>query len=119
MFNPDGAVGGARQESGRVYVTFLAMEQLGDRYTEFLDYIEAKQPDRVIHIEPVVEWYDQGNTHEFFAQIYHWKRDYLMGLYPDLRRRVDEGRAVLEYCWKANFGHRFHTPYNVIVWHPT
>jgi hypothetical protein len=98
--------------------TMCALEQTGHRFGTFLDYLVAQRPRRVVHVEPTVELYDPGSSHDRLAIEYHSRRKYLTGFLPALKRLAAEGRIRLVYSRRLRFGSRFHECFSVHVWEP-
>lgn len=99
-------------------LTMCALEQIGDRFGSFLDYLLTKRPKRVVHVEPIVELYDSASPHDALAIRYHSQRKYLTGLLPHLQRLDQEGRIKLHRVQRLRFGSRFHECFCLIVWEP-
>lgn len=98
--------------------TLHAMEQLGERFGTFLDYLLRKRPALCLHIEPIVEQYEEDNLLDFLAIRYHHRRGYLRGFLPRLQQLATEGRVELLSQRRLQFGSFFHEAYSVIVWRP-
>jgi hypothetical protein len=98
--------------------TMCALEQVGDRFGPFLDYLIRERPRRVVHVEPTVELYDKTSSHDRLAIEYHTQRKYLHGLLPALEGFAAAGRIKLLYSRRMRFGSRFHECFSVHVWEP-
>jgi hypothetical protein len=98
--------------------TMCALEQTGDRFGAFLDYLLEQGPRRVVHVEPTVELYDPASSHDRLAIEYHTRRKYLTGLLPALKKLAAEERINLIYSRRLRFGSRFHECFSVHVWEP-
>lgn len=96
-------------------LTLHAMEQLGQGFTAFLDYLIAAKPKLVVHLEPIVELYDTANEFDRAAIAYHRKRGYLEGFLPALRSRPN---VEIVDTRRLGFGSTFHEAYSLIVWRP-
>jgi hypothetical protein len=115
FFAPDKSI----DLSGNAAVlTMCALEQTGERFGTFLDYLLERRPKRVVHVEPTVELYDPSSSHDRLAIKYHDGRKYLRGLQPALHRLADERRIRLLAVRRLRFGSRFHECYTVQVWEP-
>ena len=71
-----------------------------------------------VHIEPIVELYDECNPLDFLAGVYHRKRGYLEGFLPHLQALERKKKIELLEVTKATFGGIHHMAYSVIVWRP-
>lgn len=99
-------------------LTMCALEQVGERFHPFLDFLLAKRPRRVIHMEPMLELYDPGLPHDDLAIRYHQLRRYLTGLLPHLRALEEAGAIRFLKVQRLKFGSRFHECFSVVVWEP-
>lgn len=93
--------------------TCCALEQVGCRFAPFLQRLLDLKPKRVVHIEPLLELYDQDNVFDQVAIRHHLQRGYLMGLLPWLEKRVD---ILLKQ--RLHFGSRFGESFMLLVWEP-
>lgn len=98
--------------------TALAMEQMGVGWGAFLDYLLKNKPGICVHLEPLLELYDENNLLDFLAVRYHVKRGYLAGYLPTLRRYEQMGRVKILDARRLYFGGLYHEPYSVLVWRP-
>ncbi|SJZ42337.1 hypothetical protein SAMN02745126_00998 [Enhydrobacter aerosaccus] len=98
--------------------TMCALEQTGDRFGAFLDYLLQQRPRRVVHVEPTVELYDPTTRHDQLAIEYHTRRKYLVGLLPALKKLAADDRINLVYSRRLRFGSRFHECFSIHVWEP-
>jgi SAM-dependent methyltransferase len=101
-----------------VVLTVSALEQVGERFTPFVDYLLKQKPKRCIHIEPIYEFYDPTNLLDYLAIKYHEKRNYLRGFWPFLRELESQGRIVIQKARRLYFGSLFHEAYNYVIWEP-
>lgn len=103
---------------GAGVLTMCALEQTGERFGPFLDYLLEQRPRRVVHMEPTLELYDPASDHDRLAIEYHARRKYLSGLLPTLRRLADGGCIRIPFSRRLRFGSRFHECFSVHVWEP-
>ena len=94
-----------------VAVTFHALEQLGKNFRPFLDFLLKAKPKVVVHIEPLIELYED-NLLDYLAVQYHRKRGYLEGYLPAV---INSGAEILELK-RSYFGSLYHEAYSVFVW---
>ena len=103
---------------GAVVLTVGAMEQTGKIWRPMLDYLLAAKPKRVVHIEPIVEWYDHNNPVDQTAIEAHTARGFWSG-YPtaiwDLER---DGKVRVEHFERTGFGSLLIEGYSQLVWRP-
>lgn len=115
FFAPDSAFEFAPNSS---VLTMCALEQVGDRFLPFLDFILEKRPQRVVHVEPMLELYDPELPHDALAIRYHRQRKYLTGLLPHLRSLEKAGSIRFLKVQRLKFGSRFHECFSLVVWEP-
>jgi len=99
-------------------LTMCALEQVGDRFRPFLDFLLAKRPRRVVHMEPMLELYDPDLPHDALAIRYHQQRKYLSGLLPHLRSLEKAGTIRILKVQRLKFGSRFHECFSLVAWEP-
>jgi len=99
-------------------ITLNSMEQLGDDFHPFLDFVLEKRPGLCINSEPLLELYDPGDLLDYLAIRYHEKRNYLRGFQPALRKLRDEGRIAILKEQRVRLGSLFHEGYSIIIWRP-
>lgn len=97
--------------AGGGILTCGALEQLGNDYGKFLDFLIDSKPDMCLHIEPFKELYDQNNDFDKLALEYHERRGYLGNFLTDLRKRV----TVL-HEHRTGFGNAFNEGYMIVAW---
>lgn len=102
-------------DSATAVLTLHAMEQLGSDAADFVDYLAARKPKLVVHLEPIAELYDPSSPFDADAIAYHRKRGYLDGFLPMLR--AHPGIEIVE-SRRLGFGSIFHEAYTLIVWKP-
>ena len=114
MFNPDASF---NLTENSAVVTIGAMEQLGTKFGPFLDYLMEKRPVVCIHVEPIVELYDQSLLFDYLGARYAEQRGYLLGLLPALEDKARQGRIELLHVQK-NIGSIYHDGWCTVVWKP-
>ena len=95
------------------FLTVGSMEQLGNQFENFLNFIEFVNPSVVINIEPIIEFYDENNEFDYSAIQYHKMRGYLEGYFKGVENRM----TVVE-SFRSYFGNIYNEGYSVIVWNP-
>lgn len=120
VFNMLTATGwtGAEIDSRTAVVTVHAMEQLGDGWRPFADFVRRRRPALCLHIEPLLELYDAGSAFDGLAHRYHLKRNYLTGFYPYVMELVRTGQAALLGARRVRFGGLHHEAYSILAWKP-
>lgn len=98
--------------------TLGCLEQVSDEFELFLQYLITQKPKICVHLEPIVELYDDENLNDWMAKQFHCKRRYLFGFYPRLQELESEGRIELIQVKRLEFGSLNHDSYTLLVWRP-
>jgi len=98
--------------------TVTALEQVGEDFKPFLEFLIEARPQIVLHIEPVEEMYDAGNLFGYIGRAYHRKRRYLSGFLGELERLESAGRIRILQKHQTGFGIQRHDPFSLIAWRP-
>lgn len=97
--------------------TMAALEQVGDRYKEFVDYLLENKPALCLHIEPIAELLDpEHNLLDCLSVAYFNKRKYLSGYLDYLRSLEDAGKIKILTAERSYIGSFFIDGYSVIAW---
>jgi len=115
FFNPDPTL---VFESGVAVMTYGALEQIGNRYEPFLNYLVDHKPVLCLHIEPLAELYDDTNLLDYFALRYHHQRKYLDGFLTTLRSLEASGKITIDAIHRHQFGTKFAETYSYVAWRP-
>ncbi|MCI8856689.1 MAG: class I SAM-dependent methyltransferase [Clostridiaceae bacterium] len=98
--------------------TFVCLEQVSDQFEAFLQYLLVQKPAICVHLEPIVELYDDNNLIDWMAKQFHNKRHYLSGFYPRLLELEQEKQLELLHVQRLEFGNMNHEGYTLVVWRP-
>lgn len=93
-----------------------SMEQLGNRFGPFLDYLLKNKPKLVVHCEPILENYADDNLFDYVAIRYHKHRNYLDGYLPALKSLEREGKIIIHKSKRMGFGDPFNEGSSLILW---
>ncbi|MDB2411913.1 hypothetical protein N9W31_00515 [Litoricolaceae bacterium] len=104
------------ESNNAVLVTIGALEQVGERYDAFLQFMRSSSFKSFVHVEPFLELYDNSQTLDFLAKNYSLTRGYLNGFLAALESLGEQGRIHLEVVKKIELGGRFHLGWNICVW---
>lgn len=115
FFRPDPSL---QLEKGCGVLTMCALEQVGLRHRAFVDYLLGQQPAICVHMEPLLELYDENCLIDHLAVRYHCKRGYLTGFLAYLRELADAGRIRIIDTRRMYFGSLYHEGYSFVVWQP-
>lgn len=97
--------------------TIGAMEQIGTRFSNFVDFLISKEIGICLNVETIYEMYDQDSLFDLVAAKYLEKRNYLQGFYGHLKKMESKNKVrILEA--RRTFGSFYHDGYSYIVWQP-
>lgn len=113
LFDPDSAL---EIGPGDAALTICALEQVGPKHGAFVDYLLEKRPAVCVHMEPIVDFYEQENLVDHLAIRFHNSRGYLSGFLGHLRDLESSGRIELIEARRLRFGSLFHEGYSVVAW---
>lgn len=102
---------------GSAAITIHALEQLGERFVPWVEFVLRVKPALVVNYEPVVELYDEDNLWDYLAVLYSKKRGYLNGYLTALRRLEEEGRIEILEQRRPYLGGVLHES-SLLVWRP-
>lgn len=112
LFNPDEKY---LLDKDSAILTVGTLEQTGENFKPFIDYLLKNKPKVCIHMETMYEVYDKDNLLDSLAMRYLEKRNYLRGFLPYLKNlEVEKKIKILEV--KKTFGSFYHDGYTYIVW---
>jgi SAM-dependent methyltransferase len=99
-------------------LTMCALEQVGPRHGNFVEFLLAKRPAICVNMEPLLELYDEGNPVDNLAIRFHRKRGYLDGFLTSLRKLAGAGRLEILEERRFYFGSLYHECYSYVAWRP-
>src|SRR3989344_6400003 len=102
-------------ESSTVY-TIAALEQIGDNFQPFINYLLKNKPKICIHIEPISELLDENNLVDYLSQFYFKKRNYLNGFLSKLQELEKKGKIKIHRAQRTFIGSLYIEGYSVIIW---
>ena len=115
FFNPDHELMLGRNT---IAMTFAALEQTGENFVLFADWLLDRKPGLVLSMEPILEFYDQDNSFDQPVIRYHTHRQYLNGYYSWLKEKETEGIVEIVRTHRPSFGSLYHEGYSLVVWRP-
>lgn len=114
IHNPDTSLGIAKNSA---VFTIGTLEQVGNSFGAFVDYLVANGPSVCLHVETLEELYDPARLVDSLALRYMKKRNYLNGFVKELKRREMAGEIeILATC--RTFGSFYIDGYSYIAWRP-
>jgi len=96
--------------------TSTALEQLGDGYNKFLDYLLAKRPGLCVNVECIAEYYDEDCLFDYVAIKYHQTRNYLNGFLTRLQELEKEKQIEVIATKRLGFGSLYHEAFSYVIW---
>lgn len=108
-----GSVSAQLPPKGCGVLTCGSMEQLGDDFRPFLDFLAKLQPKVCVHVEPCVELYNESKLFDRVAAMYHRSRGYLGRWIAEVEKL---GEVMLKE--RTGFGNMYNEGYSVVVWRP-
>lgn len=99
-------------------ITVHALEQLGAAAPNVIELLMRKRPRTVLHIEPIVDFYDRANPYDDIAARYHLVRGYLQGLAPTLEELAARDEIEILSKGRVQLGNLYHEAYSHISWRP-
>lgn len=99
-----------------VVCSLAALEQIGDRHQNFINFLLEKKPKLCVHLEPIEEVLDENDELESLSLRYFKKRKYLSGFLTKLRELEKENKIDILETKKTGVGSYFIEGYTLIVW---
>lgn len=99
-------------------LTIAALEQVGERFEPFLQFLLEKRPAICVHVEPIDELMDQGNLIDMLSVWYCHKRNYLRGFLTRLRQLQDQDKVDILLERRTHIGSYFIEGHSLVVWAP-
>lgn len=115
FFNPDSSF--KLNENSAIF-TVAALEQIGDNFQTFIDYLLANKPEICLHIEPIAELLDANNLVDYLSIQYFKKRNYLNGYLSKLQDLEKQGKIKIHKAQRSFIGSLYIEGYSIIVWSP-
>lgn len=98
--------------------TCASLEQIGENYKEFVNYLLSKKPEICLHFEPSSELLDENNLVDNLSILYFNKRKYLKGYLTYLKQLEQEEKIEIVNTQRLYGGSYFIEGYPVIIWKP-
>ncbi len=102
-------------ENSGIY-TVAALEQVGENFKEFLNFLLDKKPSICVHMEPIDELLDDTNLIDSLSIKYFRKRNYLDNFLPYLEELEKEGKIEIIKKQRIYSGSYFIEGHSLIVW---
>lgn len=102
-------------EKSGIY-TVAALEQVGENFKDFVDFLIAKKPEICVHMEPIDELLDETKLIDNLSIRYFRKRNYLNEFLPYLEQLEKEGKIEIINKQRIYSGSYFIEGHSLIVW---
>jgi hypothetical protein len=118
FFNPNKNI---NIHNNSMVLTIAALEQTGENYINFIDFLLEKKPKICINIEPMSEFLDKNNLIDFlsidFLSIkYFEKRNYLKNYYSYLEELQAQNKIRIIDNRRIYSGSYFIEGHSLVVW---
>ena len=98
--------------------TCASLEQMGDNYKDFVNYLVSQKPDLCINFEPMTELLDEDNLLDKLSILYCKKRNYLKNYLSYLRELEKEDKIEIIKEQRLYGGSYFLEGYPIVIWKP-
>jgi len=115
MLEPDKSF---RLKPGSAILAMGSLEQIGTNFEPFLQYVLEQKPSLFVHVDSILEWYDEDSLMDHLAAKFCRKRKYLEGYWSRLEQLEKEGKIEILKKLRTPFGSFFLDSSSVIVWRP-
>lgn len=102
-------------EKSGIY-TVAALEQVGENFKDFINFLINKKPEICVHMEPIDELLDETKLIDNLTIRYFRKRNYLKGFLPYLEQLEKEGKIEIITKQRIFSGSYFIEGHSLIVW---
>ena len=96
--------------------TIAALEQVGENYKDFIDFLLVKKPSLCIHFEPIDELLDNTQLIDNLSIQYFRKRNYLKGFLPYLEELEKQDKIEIIKKQRIYTGSYFIEGHSLIIW---
>ena len=103
-------------EGKSAVLTCAALEQVGDRWQPFVNYLISKKANYVVHIEPISELLNEEFLLDNLSIEYASRRNYLSGYFSGLVELERAGTIKILFKRESMLGSKFINGYSVLVW---
>ncbi len=102
-------------ENSGIY-TVAALEQVGENFKDFVDFLLTKKPSICVHMEPIDELLDDTKLIDSLSIKYFRKRNYLDKFLPYLEELEKQGKIEIITKQRIFSGSYFIEGHSLIVW---
>jgi len=96
--------------------TVASLEQIGDNFIKYVNFLKKNKPKLVINIEPINELMNQDLILDYLSVKYSQKRNYLEGYFSYLK--ILEKKKIIKFLEikKSHFGSLYISGYSILAW---
>ncbi len=113
MFVPDASF---PLKKGAAILAINSLEQIGDKFEPFLQFILSKRPSLFVHFDSFVEFYDANNLPDYLTLMHNSRRNYLSGYLTRLRELEKQGIIEIIKMQHVTCGGLYHDYYSFVIW---
>jgi hypothetical protein len=114
MINPDKSFD---LKPNSAVFTMFSLEQISNKFYDFIFFLLKRKPKICIHIEPIVELLDKNIFLDYLSKRFHIQRNYLNGFLPFLKVLENLGYIEILKVKRIKFKRALYTECaNYIVW---
>ena len=92
------------------------MEQIGNKYKKFYNFLKKKKPGVVVNIEPIPEILNSSSLLDNLSIYYMKKRKYLNGYLNFLSKEEKKKKIKIIFKRKSYFGSFLIYEHSIIIW---
>ena len=97
-------------------LTVAALEQVGEDFRPFMNFLQYNRPGLVVNIEPMAELLDLQSHAGQLSASYFERRNYLKGFYSALEEMHHTGVVEILHSGRSGIGSQFIEGYSVVIW---
>ena len=114
IINPDNLL---KLKTNSAVFTVFSLEQVSNKFYDFILFLLKRKPKICIHIEPIVELLDENIFLDYLSKRFHIQRNYLNGLLPFLQILKKLNYIEILKVKRVKFKRALYTEcINYIVW---
>jgi hypothetical protein len=99
-------------------ITMGALEQTGNEYKDFFDFLMQKKPAACFHFEPIYEHYNKNILFDYLAARAHEEKNFWKGAIPFLKDLESNKKVKINKSRRISFGSLALEGYSQLFWKP-
>lgn len=96
--------------------TVASLEQLGEKFKPFVNFLLRKKPKICINMEPISEVFDTSLIQDYYTKKYFEKRGYLSGYLTYLKKLEEDKLIKIHEIKRLFLGSKYVEGHTLIVW---